>query len=41
MFFGETRRFAIENFDESWTSLAEFARQRQEFILESLAQGGQ
>jgi spore coat protein H len=41
MFFGGARRFSIENFDESWTSLAEFARQRQEFILESLAQGGQ
>jgi spore coat protein H len=38
MFFGEGRRFAVENFDQSWIHMAEFARQRHDFVLASLAQ---
>ena len=38
MYFGDTAMFPIEAFNNTWTSFAEFARQRNQFILATLAE---
>jgi PKD repeat protein len=40
MYFGDTAMFPIEAFDNSWSHFGDFARQRSEYILTTLAEGG-
>jgi spore coat protein H len=39
MFFGDTAMFPIEAFNDTWARFGEFARQRREYILSTLAEG--
>lgn len=37
MYFGPTAMFQIENFNEGWNQLPDFAKERSEFILQTLS----